>query len=248
MRRHFSVLVGLLFAAAPCIGQVFDRDPVRADINVAVGIPQGDFEAPREGEAVGLTAFVGGPVPNAPIVLGTEIGYMHYGADSQLSIHSTVFDDGLDDRFGVPVEAVNMSVSNNIYLGHFVVRIQPPTGAIQPYVDGLAGFKHFNSRLSVDSDVIIFRRGLSQDARITDWALSYGVGGGIELQLHEQETSWSDEPAKISLHGGVRYLFGRTARYASGDVIRDVDGRLVVDQVESTTDLILLQFGIRVQH
>lgn len=246
--RMLIAAAALLVGTAPCVGQNVDYGPVHADVSVAVGIPQGDFEAPRDGEAVGASVFFGGPVPNAPVVLGTELGFMHYGTDSELSLHSTVFDDGIDDRFAVPVEALNTSVSSKAYLGHFVLRLQPSSGVIQPYLDGLAGFKHFNSRLRIDSDVIVFPRGLSQESRSTDWALSYGVGGGIELQLHEQETAWSDQAARFSLHGGARYLLGQTARYASGEVIRETDGRLAVREVESSTDLILVQFGIRIRH
>lgn len=246
--RMLITAAALLIGTAPCAGQNFDHGPVHADVSVAIGIPQGDFEAPRDGEAIGATVFFGGPVPNAPVVLGTELGFMHYGTDSQLSLHSTVFDDGIDDRFAVPVEALNTSLSSKAYLGHFVVRLQPSSGVIQPYLDGLAGLKHFNSRLRIESDVIVFRRGLSQNSRITDWALSYGVGGGIELLLHEQETAWSDQSAHVSLHGGARYLLGRTARYASGEMIRDTNGRLTVSEIESSTDLIVVQFGIRVRH
>lgn len=246
MRRLISALIALAFTIHPAFAQFHDGGAVRAEVNAMAGIPQGELDRQLDGKAAGLSVFVGGPVPRSPIVLGSEFGFLNYGTDSQLRLYSTVFDAGVDDDLAVPVEAVTTSASNNIFLGHLVVRLQPFRGAFQPYVDALGGWKYFMTRLKVDGDVIVFRQGLSQEAHVTDYALSYGVGGGFELRLYEHSSRWSKTPANVSLHAGLRYLFGTDAAYAAEGSMREIGGRIVIDEIESRTDMIVPHFGIRV--
>ncbi len=248
MKRLMSTVIALAFMIHPATAQFHDAGNVRAEINASAGIPQGEFDRHLDGEAVGLSTFIGGPVPRSPIVLGSEFGFLNYGTDSQLRLHETVFDAGVGNDLAVPVEAVATSVSNNILLGHLVVRLQPLHGAFQPYVDLVGGWKYFMTRLRVDGDLIVFRRGLSQDAHVTDFAFSYGVGGGFELRLYEHTSVWSAKPANVSLHGGLRYLFGTDASYAVEGSMREIGDRIVVDEVESRTDMIVPQLGVRVSH
>lgn len=246
MRKLFSTALVLVFTLSPAFAQLHDGGHVRAEVNAVAAFPQGDLDRQIDGKAAGISTFVGGPVPGSPFVLGSEIGYLNYGTDSRLRLHSTVFDEGIDEDLAIPLEAVNTSVSNNILLGHLVVRLQPLQGRFQPYVDGLAGLKYFVTRLRVDSDVVAFRRGLDQDSHVTDFAFSYGVGGGFELRLYEHESPWRDKPANVSIHGGLRYLFGTPAEYAAKGSFREVDGRILVDEVETHTDMLVPHFGIRV--
>ncbi len=249
MKWTVSILIalGCTIGCSPAYAQFHDPGEMRADVHVTLGIPQGDLGDRIDRNAYGVGALIGGRVPGLPLILGSELGFLNYGTDSRLSIHSTVFDAGVDRDLAVPVEAMNVNVAKNVLLGHFVARLQPTEGVFQPYVDVLAGVKSFVTRVNVDSDVIVFRRGLSQDSRITDLAFSYGVGGGLELALYEYKSGWHDRPAKMSLYGGVRYLFGTKAEYVGEGSWTEVNGRLVFDTVESRTDLLVPHFGIRVR-
>jgi len=247
MRWTLSIALSCFLGMSTASAQIPDPGEVRADVHVAMGIPQGELGDQIDNNAFGFGALIGGRVPGLPLILGTEIGFMNYGTDSQLSIHNTVFDGGIDPSLSIPVEAMNIGVAKNVLLGHFVIRLQPSDGFVQPYVDALAGVKSFSTRVNVDSDVIVFSRGLSQDSRITDLAFSYGVGGGIELALYEYQSGWRDDPATISLHGGVRYLFGGKAEYIGDGSWTEIDGRIMFDTVESRTDLLVPHFGIRVR-
>lgn len=248
MRRLTSILIAFAFIVHPAFGQFHSGGAVQAEINATAGIPYGEFDRQIEGEAAGMSAFIGGPVPRSPFVLGSEIGFLNYGTDTQLRLYSTVFDAGVDRHLAVPVEAVSTTASNNVLLGHFVVRLQPIRGPFQPYVDAVGGMKYFITRLRADGDVIVFRRGLSQDAHFTDFAFSYGFGGGFELRLYEHASVWSEKTAHVSLHAGLRYLLGTEATYALAGSMRDVGGRILVDEVESRTDMLVPQLGIRVSH
>ncbi len=248
MRRYISTAIALLITFSTAGAQFQDAGEVRAEVNLAAGLPQGEFDRHLDANVFGFGTFIGGRVPGLPLILGTELGYLNYGSDSRLRIHDTVFDGAIGEDLAVPVEAVRTGVSNNLLLGHLVVRLQPLQGPFQPYVDALAGIKYFATRVNVESDVIAFRHGLSQDSWITDPAFSYGVGGGFELPLHQQRAVLSDRTSTISLHAGVRYLFGTRAEYATENSLHELDGRLNVDAVKSRTDLIVPHIGLRVRH
>ena len=248
MRRGLLTTLLLVFACSTTSAQVQDRGEVRAEVSFAMGIPQGTFDARLEREAFGLLVFAGGRVPRSPLVLGSEIGFMNYGTGSRLRIHRTVFDDGIDPDLALPLEALNVAVTNTMWMGHLVVRLQPATGVIQPYLDGIAGLRYFVTRIGVESDVVVFRRGLSQDSRITDLAFSYGAGGGFEVLLYEQTSDWNDRTATVSLHGGLRYLFTTEAEYAGRASFTEIDDQIVVGLGRSRTEMFVPTFGIRVRH
>lgn len=246
MRRWIPITLALFFTASVAAGQIQDSGEPRVELNVAAGVPQGEFGRKLDGNAFGAGVFIGGRVPGSPLVLGTDVALMNYGSESRLSIHAAVFDEGFDDDFAVPVEALSTHVSNNIILGHFVARLQPHTGVFRPYMDVLAGVKYFASRIKVDSDILIFRHGISQDAWETDLAFSYGVGGGFELALYRLPSAWRDGTNTVSLHAGVRYLFGTNADIVRENSLRQDGDRLAVELVESRTDLLVPVFGLRV--
>lgn len=247
MKRSVSTTVALLIAFSSAAAQMKDYGHVHAELNVTGGIARGALDRGMTRDAFGVGIFLGGPAPGTPIVLGTEIAYLNYGTGSSLRIFDTVFDGRVDRDLAVPVEALRTTSSNNVWLAHLVARLQPLGGTFRPYIDALAGFKAFVTTLDVESDVIVFRNGLSQRTRNTDFAFSYGVGGGIEVQILEIRSGWDDGPAAVALHGGVRYLFGTKADYASGKSFSERDGRIVIEVARSRTDMLMPEFGIRVR-
>lgn len=247
MTKWIWVPFAVFFGAYSAVAQSHDGEP-RAELYFAAGVPQGELDRTFDGSAFGGGIFIGGAVPGWPLVLGTDLAVMNYGSEMHLSIHDTVFDEGIDEDLAVPLEALSTHASNNIALGHFVVRLEPLTGAFRPYVDVLAGVKYFATRMRVDSDIVIFRRGISHDAWETDLAFSYGIGGGFELALHEFRSEWRTGPTTVSLHAGARYLFGTDADVALDNTLHQLGDRIAVDVVESRTDLLVPMFGLRVRH
>lgn len=247
MRWILSLALVSLVGFSTASAQLHDPGEMRADVHFTVGIPQGDLGDRIDDNAYGVGVLLGGSVPGLPLVLGTEIGFMNYGMDSRLSIHETILDGDTDRDLAFPVEAMNVSVSKNVLLGHFVARLQPTEGVFQPYIDALVGVKSFLTRVNVDSDFVVFGGGLSQDSWMNDLALSYGIGGGIELAVYEHQSGWRERPATMSIYGGVRYLFGTKAQYVGEGSWAEVDGRLFFNTVESRTDLLIPHFGIRVR-
>ncbi|GIV60254.1 hypothetical protein GQ464_002060 [Rhodocaloribacter litoris] len=246
MRRWVLAALPIFFASSLALGQSREQGEVWAEINFAAGVPQGAFDERLERDAYGLLGFLGGRVPGSPLVLGSEVGFLHYGTGSRLSLHRSPLDDGLTGDFALPLEALNVAVTNNVLMGHLVLRLQPSRGVFLPYVDVVGGLRYFVTHIDVESDVVIFRRGLDQDARVTDLALSYGAGGGFELVVHTWEDAW-EGTARASVHAGLRYLFGTEAEYAASAAFEEIDGRILLDLARSRTDMLVPVFGFRVR-
>lgn len=235
--RVMGLCVLLIFAVPEAFSQLHegpDHEP-SMQINFAWAIPQGELNDALARDPVGLSLTFGGEVPGVPLQLLTELTGLTYGHDQQLQL----FD--LED---VPVEVVSIANSYNVGMGHLVARLQPQTGAIRPYVDAMAGMKMFVTHTKVDSDVIVFHRGLHAKSSSKDWAISYGGGAGLEIHVFSGKVSRYARPATFSLNLGVRYLFGEPATFAQADSFREVDGLIEFDRVRSRTDMLMPHFGI----
>lgn len=244
MQRAVVVVLCLMLPAGVALGQERenygqtgerDYDAV-SQFNFFWAQPEGDFAEQIDATPVGVNFLFGGRVPETPLILGTELGYLNYGKQERLDLYQ------LED---VPVEAAVSRHSQNVLMGHLVARLQLPTGIARPFVDGLAGMKYFVTRSSIRSDVVVFPRGLLASARRTDWAMSYGVGGGVDLRFYTGTFGIYDRPGSVSLTFGVRYLFGEEAEYVTEGFFDEARGVFDIVSDRSRTDMLLGQIGIR---
>ena len=199
----------------------------QGDINVVVGLPQGEFEDTIDNAGFGLSLFGGLGLGRTPIVIGVDLGFLVYGYERRREPFSTT----------IPDVTVRVETSNAIAMGHAVLRLQPPSGAVQPYLDGLFGFKYFFTETSIHDDDY-FDEEIASTTNFDDAALSYGVGGGLDIMLHR------GRGAVVMINAGARYLFGRQAEYLQEGSIERRNGRVFFATDRSETDILLMQLGI----
>jgi hypothetical protein len=226
---------------AACAARASAQAPVQeerwAEVNALWAVPQGNFADRSEDAGMGIAVLFGGRVPRLPFVLGTELGLLSYGRDARLEVYDVV----------VPVEVVSVATSNHVAMGHLMVRLQPAGGLLMPYVDVVGGLRYFINRTHFEGDVAFDDEDLRGVATAADVALSYGAGGGLDLRLFTGPTGWDERPTTVSLHAGVRYLFGGKARYRGDGTLQRASGRADFTLQESRTDLLVGQFGLRVK-
>jgi len=162
----------------------------------------------------------------SPFLIGGDVGGVIYGSESRREPISTT----------IPNLQVRVRTTNNILLSHFVVRAQPRSGTVRPYMDGLIGLKHLFTRttisdLSDDEDI-------ASNTDLSDTSLSYGFGGGLQIPLTK------GREARILLDTNVRYLRGARAAYLKKGSIREENGLPVFDVLFSRTDVIAVQVGV----
>lgn len=221
-RILFAVCTFILLTGAASVVRAQES---QAGIDFMTLFPQGQFKqnVGNNGYGVGVNYMVG--LGRTPVFVGGDFSYVRYG--------STSHEEDLGDIL------VKVQTNNNILMGHFVLRLQPRTGKVRPYIDGLIGFKNLRTVTNVidvyadPEDELI-----SSEKNFGDTALSYGVGGGVQIQL-----AGSDRRG-VFFDSKVRWLRGGRAEYLREGSIREVDGGVVYDVYRSRTDAVGMNFGI----
>jgi hypothetical protein len=137
----------------------------------------------------------------------------------------------------IPDISVDVKTDNNIVLTHFLLRAQTRSGPVRPYVDGLIGFKYLFTQTRVEADSE--EDPLASTTNLSDFAFSYGVGGGVQFRL-----AGFGGGRELLLDTKVRHLWGSEARYLrEGSIERD-DGDAIFDVLRSRTNAVTVQVGV----
>lgn len=230
-RAIFAFLLVLVLAVAAPDARAQDRFSGAFLVNV--GVPQGAF-ADQIDAGIGLGGTLLFHIPNAPVALGLDGGFLIYGQERI----RTPFGSGPLGRVDVDVVT-----TNNIVTGHLLLRLGPNHGTFRPYADALFGVNY----LFTESRIEDVDRSDSRDYSSTnfdDAALSYGIGGGVQVDLYRGRSGEAGRPFAIALDARVRYLFGSEARYLKKGGIVEENGGLVYVYDESRTDMLLPQLGV----
>lgn len=225
----------LILAALLPVSATFAQVRPEVDVNVILGIPQGAFNEHVDDVGFGLEAFAGIFLPGTPVVVGAQFGGMIYGYEERSEPFSTT----------IPDVTVDVETSNNILMGHFVLRLQPPTGAVRPYIDGLVGFKYLFTETRIENEGFRDEEPVAVSTNFDDGAFSYGAGGGLDIRVYRGWLGKEGETGEVAIHFGARYLFGGEAEYLKEGSIRRAGGRVEYDVDRSRTDLLVPQFGVR---
>ncbi len=215
-----------VFSAATADAQVKPR----VSVDLLAGIPVGEFADNVDNLGFGIGVNGGLGLAPAPIMFGIDIGYLIYGFERRSEPFSTT----------IPDVTVDVETTNSIAFGHLFLRIQPQTGAFQPYAEALFGFKYLFTRSSVENRQS--NETIAASVNFDDFASSYGVGGGLDIRVYEGLNDNSRQ-FSVLINLGVRYLLGSSAEYLErGSTIRD-NGGLTFDVTKSRTDLVIPQLG-----
>lgn len=208
----FLCITGSLFA------QRYD-----ADLNLFLGLPQGDFDENVDRISVGINGSAAFPIPGTFVQLGMELGAMTFGTDSRKERFSST----------IPI-TVRVDTDYNIVNGHLFMRFESH-GNIRPYLDVLYGFNYLFTETHVrDRDDF---DDIASDTNYDDWAVSYGAGGGIKFKVYESAGT------AVLINLKARYLKGGEATYLKPGSAELRNGDLYFDQETSTTDLLSIHVG-----
>ena len=223
MRPFFAAL---FMAGAMTTGSLAQVRP-EFSIDFVLGLPQGEFDEHLTNPGFGVSMFGGVGLGQSPVVLGVTGSILVYGIERRHVPFSLT----------IPDVTVEVETQNNIATGHLVLRLQPPRSRIKPYLDGLFGFNYLFTESSVkdtgfsDDDVV-------SSKNFDDAALSYGVGAGLTVHLHQSPE------VGVRLSVGMRYLIGGSAEYLTKGAISREGGRVSLETERSATDLLVPHLGV----
>lgn len=190
------------------------------------GVPLGSFGdkiGTTPGGAVDFTVRVG----QTPVFVGAALDYLRYGTETR---RIALFP-------AVPEVFSDVDTTNNLFRSHALLRFQPFTGRVRPYVEGLLGFSYAYTRTSVDLGDEGDQAGTTH---LGDFAPSFGAGGGVTIGLV------SVQEARLALDIGLRYLTGGESDYLTrGELQRNENG-VAFEPTRSPATLFGVQIGIAV--
>lgn len=196
--------------------------------------PQGEFADNLDDPGVGLGGSFLVRVPQSPLYVGADLGFFIYGQSERTEPFNP----------NIPEVRIKVQTDNSLVQGGLVLRIQPPSGAVRPYLDGFVGFNYLATSTTIrdrsDNDEI------ASDTNQDDTAFAWGGGGGLLVRLHQSKPG-QGRLRGVYLDGRVRYLVGGEADYLREGSIRREGGRLVYDLLRSRTDVIQAGLGVTLE-
>lgn len=204
-----------------------DHDYRRARVQLGgglgVSVPQGDFGLFTE-EGFGGNLYAAFPVDRSgAVAIRLDGGYVNYGSE----------------RFSVPFfpptgrVGIDVRTRNNIATFGIGPQIQVPRGRLRPFINGFVGVGYFFTESSLSDGPSSFGSTVNFD----DWALGYGFGGGLGLEVSRSVTL--NFEAQYRMHDDVEYL-------REGGIVDDGFGGVIVNPILSDADYLLFQIGVSI--
>ena len=228
--KKIHILIISILLIAPDTGRC--QEMFDAGVSIGIAAPQGEFRdnVDRNGFSFSGSGLIRPGL--VPVKFGIELGYINYGSEDRREPFS----------YTIPDVTVRVERTNNIFLGHMLVRLQQDAGIVSPYLDGLVGLNYLWTATKI-RDADNFEE-ITSSRNLDDLAFSYGIGGGVMFNVYEARSPVTDI-AKIYIDLKVRYLYGGEAEYLNeGAVSIDEHSNVSYDVSKSTTDLMLYQIGV----
>ena len=239
-------IVFLLLIIAGTSGFASAQERTTMALNLHVVSPQGPFRQNVDRLGFGVQLAGAYRFDGSPFSLGAEFAFHNYGVDSR--------DEPLSST--IPDLRVQVDNSYNQMALLLTARAEPFTyGTVRPYLEAVWGTNYFftettiNNRFSTDDEPI------ARDTNIDDWAMTWGGGAGVQIQVYETESQvfggvgeeMKTVPTKVFLNIGTRYLYGNEATYLKEGSVSVSNGRVTYDTSRSKTDMMIFQVGVTVK-
>ncbi len=229
--RAVAFLLGLLpgLAAIEARAQELQDDyryrRLFLGFGVALALPQGEFETYVD-PSFGLSAFLLYNFDRSgQFGLRLDGSYIHYGRETVRRPLSQTIQRVL----------VDVTTDNEIFSLQVGPQLTLHAGALRPYLNVAAGFSYFATRSSVSGsdDFDDFASSTNFD----DFTFAWTSGGGL----------WVGVSRRVSLLFSGQYVRNGRVRYLREGSIREApDGSISFTPIESTANLLVLQFGVSV--
>jgi hypothetical protein len=233
MRMKLAALTAVAALGLGFSGPVCAQEKFETGLRFLLGFPSGEFRHNLDRTGIGADFSFAYHIPRSIVSAGISFGFLIYGSESREEPLSPA----------IPEFVVKVTTTNAILLGHLFIRVQPRSGTIRPYLEGLAGFHYMTTDTSIRGHDD-WGDSLSSN-NFNDLAFSGGLGGGARLELLQiRRRNRDDRAFSLDLDLGVRWLKGGRAEYLKKGSIHRENGVVSYDVYESRTDLWLAGLGL----
>ncbi|PEN13947.1 hypothetical protein CRI94_07790 [Longibacter salinarum] len=208
----------------------------QGSLSFTVGVPVGEFADKLDNLGYGANLFLGGMLKNTPFTVGLDASFLVYGRSRKRVPFSTTVG---------PAVNVDVVTTNSIVQPHLVLRLQPATGPVRPYLEGLIGFKYLFTETRVEDDRTDEK--IASTRNFDDFAWSGGAGAGVDIRVGQSVNQMGRQQA-FYLKLGVQYLRGQEAEYLAEGALEDTNNDGVLNESElpirrSRTNLVQPMLG-----
>lgn len=237
MRRGIIPLVMAFLLSASATASVpaaGNQGRFQLGISFEPFFPQGEFRdiLDRIGWGGSLDAFY--RIPNSDLMVGTSLAYYVYGRETRWESFNVYIPDVL----------VKVSTINAVARAHLLLRLQPTLRSLKPYVEGLVGLQHLTTDTRVYDDYDYGDEQIASTNHLRSTVLSYGLGGGLVLDLVHFLGPEKKRRSSIVLDIGIRYIQGGTADYMMPGDIEIIGDTVNYVISRSRTDMLTPRIGV----
>ncbi|MBL0129054.1 MAG: hypothetical protein IPP83_16770 [Flavobacteriales bacterium] len=191
-----------------------------------IGIPIGEFDATWGHQMVGLSANMVIPMRRLPLSYGFDFGWSRMGSKREVV--------AIDEE-NIQATTGDLKVTSNVYAYHGLLRLQPITGKVSPYVEAMGGMRQFTTRSRIDVE------GMDQppmeQRNENEFIGSIGWAAGVQV-LPGKNRNLLLELRLERLNGGqVNYVDPRS-------IVITPDGVVDYSTLSSGTRVVNLTFGV----
>ena len=196
--------------------------------------PQGEFHENMDRIGWGGSLDFLYRIPDSAVHVGAAFAYHVYGWQTRWEPLS----------WTIPDVMVKVSTTNAMARSHALLRVQPRIGPARPYIEGLIGLQHLTTDTRAYDDSSWEHDSIASTNQIRSTVFSYGLGGGLLLNLSRNKSSPEKSAFAVNLEVGVRYIRGGSAYYMTpGDI--QLEGNGITYYINrSRTDILMPKIGI----
>jgi len=223
MRTSFTIASALAVGLA-----LAQQQPRTATVGggLEIGIPTGEFDATWGRQLVGLSANVTMPMRPLPLSYGFDFAWARMGSESQEVI---INEENIESTTG------DLSVKSNVYGYHALLRLQPFTGNVSPYVEGMAGARQFTTNTEIEVDGM--DQPLMEQRNENHFVGSTGWAAGLQVMPGKSKNFYVEGRVESLSGGQVTYVDPRSITVSQ-------EGAVSYGTLTSGTRVVNITFGI----
>lgn len=206
--------------------------------NFYLGIPQKEFKENLGRNGYGINFEALWTPPKQFFSVGLNVGFLNYGTRTRKERFS----------YTIPDVTVDVTNSNNLLNYHITFLVKPNTYLVQPYIQGFFGGSYIYTETKIQNSST--QEEIASSKNFEDYAWSYGVAGGLMINIHKSKTNPDDfyqQKTNVKLNLKVSYLNGTEARYLKVTGVKGWCGNDTNNYQEickSKTDLLGIHIGL----
>ncbi len=196
--------------------------------------PRDEFKSIYEGNPVGIGGLFLINGRRSPFEFGVGYGWQSMGKqDESIRILEGQDVDGNDIY-----TSGQITVNSNIKTYQTVARFKPFAGKVQPYIDGILGFKSYTTKTTILADNGSYSEVIDEDKEAKDVSGVFGWATGIKFEVARS----------FMLEGRFEALQGGRTTFINPETIEiDKEGGLTYSKENSNTNVYLFQIGFSIE-